>query len=395
MAATPKAARPAKAPKRARPAKGTGGGGMRGVEIWREAWRNLASGASRAVVSVLLLTGAVGAVAGAQVLGVVDLDRQALAWRQAGASVQVVSMDGQVDAAQCEALTSHPGIVSAGALRKGQAVRIATLPSTRLETFEATPGLATVIGLDWLADPGERGVWVSDDLAEVLGVVEQPAEVPLVPDLEQPADSMTVAALFAYPSDGRMPALAYTLLSPVPAMGGFDACWMEIWPETDASASLLTLPVQVQPVIGDKPVMPQIQQLNATLGTQFGASGRLARLPTMPLGAAAAGLAALLGLAVYRSRRLELASSLHAGVPKTALPLQTAIETGLVALPTAAIILPACYWLAIYQNPDPPWTAFHPALATTVAALAAYMVAAVLATVLTREKHLFKHFKNR
>lgn len=359
-------------------------------EIWREAWRNVSTGATRGLVGIGVFVVVIGAIGWFQASSVVDVARQAQSFREAGAAIQVIALTDRIDGAQCDALSSYPGIAAAGALRQVEDLRLAASPSAALPTFEATPGMADVLRQKPTTGAvTSGGVWLSSDLADVLGVNAERTVVAVVSGA-----SISASGVFAYPSDGRLPTLAYTLVSPVPAQGAFDACWVEVWPEAASTVDLLSLPA-LPGAPGADPEQPRAQQLNSTLGTQFGARARLSRVPMWPITLGAVLLAAGLGIVLARMRRLELASALHAGLGPTALVLQVAFETILWLAVSVALLLPAEWVIAAYGNPDPTMPAFYPAARTTVLAAAAVFVAAILQTALTREKHLFRYFKNR
>lgn len=354
-------------------------------EILQEAWRNTATGTARPLLAIAVFATVIGTLGIIQARGVVDITTQAQRWRAAGASIMVVALDGQIDGAQCDALSTMPGIAAAGALRQAQPVHLAAMPSTPLQTFQATPGLATVLRVERLTDTGV-GIWLADDLSQNTGTAQLQ---------DTHGNQIEVAGTYAYPSDGRVPTLAYTAISPTPAAGRFDACWVELWPESDQARSLLTLPVVSTLGPDGKPLTPQVQQLNTSLGARFGAADRLATLPTWPLTTAAALTTAALAVALLRSRRIELAAALHAGVDTPSLALQTAAEcliwTG-AALPLLGV---SFWWAATQGNPDPPWSALYPAIRTALVASLAALLTTVLTTVLTRERHLFRYFKAR
>ena len=363
--------------------------GIRLREVWREAWRNVSTGATRALLGIGVFVVAIGAIGWFVASSVADVAREAQSFREAGATVQVVALTGRIDGAQCDALSSYPGIAASGAVRSTDDARLAVSPSTSLPTFEVTPGMAGVLRVKPTTDTGTSGgVWLAGDLADVLGVNADRTAVPL-----SNSSSMTASGVFAYPADGRLPTLAYTLVSPVPAHGVFDACWVEVWPEVASTVDLLSLPV-LPPGPGEDASQPQAQQLNSTLGTQFDAKGRLAKVPVWPMTGAAVLLGAGLGLALTRMRRLELASALHAGVGSTALVLQVAFETLVWVSASVAVLLPAEWLIAAHGNPDPALAAFYPSARATVLAVIATLVAAIVQAAVTRERHLFRYFKN-
>ncbi|MDR1214371.1 MAG: hypothetical protein LBK54_09880 [Propionibacteriaceae bacterium] len=382
---------------------------MRSREVWREAGRNLASGTTRGLIGLVVLAVGLGLLVWLQTSGLADLARQADAFRRAGAAIQVVSAPGRIDGAQCDALASHPAVAAAGALRPAADLRLAVLPSTTVAAFEATWGLAQVLGVQPLGavtqptgSPGgdptvgdsgtavdsrrAGGVWLAQDLAATLGPNDQMTLLT--------GDQVTVAGVFPYPSDGRAPTLSFALVAPVPAQGVFDACWVELWPETDLAADWLTWPVLSGPV-GAQSAPAQAQQLNTGLGLRFGAADRLAGLPLRPLAAASLAFGAGLGFVLIRTRRLELASALHAGQSRAALIGQVLIETAGWLLPAVALLLAWSAGTAGWDNPSLRRTAFWAGARSVGLAATGLLLAAGLTAGWTKERHLFRYFKNR
>ncbi|MDR0435703.1 MAG: hypothetical protein LBH11_02905 [Propionibacteriaceae bacterium] len=361
--------------------------GIRDVAV--EAWRNISSGTTRAFVALGVFMTLVGGIGLLQVRVLVAVAQQAVRFDNSGASVQVLAATGRINGAQCDALATYPGIAAAGAVRQGPDVRLAALPTTALHTFEATPGLGEVLSVATTAETTAWGVWLAEELAEVLGVDDEPALLPLVAGV-----SLNTTGVFAYPSDGRLPVLSYTLISPVPALGMFDACWVRVWPENDGAFALLTLPWQAAG-FRDASDMPRPQQLNTTLGISFDAERRLAAEPVWPLTFAGIGVGAVLGFAMVRVRRLELAAALHAGMDKASLLAQVGLETCVWVALAWLSLAPALGMAASIGNPDPFWVSWYPGLRTASCAGIAVLLGAGTAVLLTQEQHLFRYFKQR
>lgn len=368
-------------------------------ELLREAWRNTDAGVTRPLVSAVLFAILVGGFSITQVMGVVQIGKDAQAWRSAGASIQVVNYPQGIDGAGCDALRNVTGVVAAGAVRRGDDVTLAALPSNTFQTFEATPGLALVlraVSTDASIPPGNApGVWLSGDLAEVLGITRgHTHQLPVMTENGTADGELTVGAIYSYPDDGRQPLLVYNMIMPVPADGVFDACWVEVWPEDSALDRLIITStiITTQDAAGDP---PRVRQLNTTLGATFDAQGRLASLPrwTLDIGGLLTGVA--MGWLLVWSRRLELASTLHAGVDKTSLVMQLLAETLFWVVPAAAVVAASGYYVATWNNPDPPWPALAPGLGVCGIGLAATLVTTVVVGFILSERQLFRFFKTR
>lgn len=357
---------------------------MRFSALLREAWRDTATGASRALwwglAMLALMLGA--AVAD---LGVVrGLDQDAAAYRAAGASVITVVAPGRVDGSACEALSKVPGIRASGAMRdSAQPLTAAALPSSTVPSKEVTAGLPAVLNA---ASPA-AGAVVSDQLAEALALA--PGDT-----LATTTGSTPVAAVYAYPDDGRRAGHGYAAWLPIPAAGQrFDECWADAWPTSARTTALLRSTLTGQD--GQDAVAPVVSALNASLGTTFNGAERFEQRPTALLWAGVLIVATLLTFLSWRARRLALASALHAGVRRRDLWSLAGLETAACLLPAALTALGMIGVLAAAWGPgdSAPWLILgaRPVLAAVLGSAAG----AAVATLMTREKDLFRYFKQR
>lgn len=372
-------------------------------EVLREAWRNLASGTTRPLLALLAFTLVAGGIGVALARGQVGVARDAVAWQRQGSAISVITLEGHIDGRQCDALAGTPGVRASGAVRPAAALRLAALPSVPVATFEITPGLADLLGRTGPGpvgpdEPAAVGALLAEDLATVVGVTD--GSFALVTDPGEghtgwaDAGQVPVAGVFPLPAGRQSSPLDYSVLLPTAPTAPFDACWAVLWPEVPEAVALLTL-TTLPTGQGPQGPTPQVRQLNTTAGTTFDAPARLAALPTVPLTVAAAGFGAVLGFGLTRVRRLELASALHAGVSRSSLLIQLAAETVGWLIPALAVVVPAGLVAARHTNPDPAWVAFSPALRAAVLSAISVLLGTLLAAVLIREKHLFRHFKQR
>lgn len=362
---------------------------MRARSVVSEAARNLATGTTRAAGLALVFAAVVGALAVADVRAAVDVLRGAAQYRASGSAVQVVTVAEGVDGARCHALSQATGVVAAGALRQGDPVRALAMPSARLTVWEATPGVVDVLGQvgaePWATDAGPvgPGLWFSRDLAETLGA--RPGR-----EVATSAGTAVTAGVFSWPDDGRARTLGYAALAPVAPTGVFDQCWIQVWPADADAAALLNLALDPAKA-GDATV----SRLNGAHGSAYDTEALLARRPTAlaPVAAVVTGLA--LGYLAVRTRRLELASALHARVPTPHLAWQHALEVLAWVAAGAAVAAAAVAFAATGGNPDPAGWAFLLGARTLLAGGAAVLLGALIGVATTRERHLFRYFKNR
>lgn len=359
---------------------------MRLRSVLSESLRNLASGTTRAALFALVLVGLVGALALADVLATVDVLQQAERYRSSGSAVHVLEVAGGVDGTRCAALAGASGVVAAGAIRQADTVRALALPATRLTTWEVTPGLVDLlphVDAHVSADDDVPGVWYSRDLAETLGAV--PGR-----EIATADGPVATAGVFAWPDDGRARTLGYSALAPVAATGVFDQCWVHVWPIDPDAATLVY--IAADPT---KTELVTVTRLNSSLGSHFDTRAMLERRPTRyaPWAAVVVGLA--LGLAAVRLRRLEIAAVLHARVRKAHVAWQMMLETLAWVAAGAAIMAAGIAVAARLDNPGPGMFTVLVGARTIVAGSAAVLLGALLATLLTRERHLFRYSKDR
>lgn len=359
-------------------------------EILREAWRNAYAGVTHPMISMLVFVVVIGGLGAVQAFSVVQVNRDAEHWRAIGASTQIVQLAGRIDGARCDGLSKVPGIAASGAVREGPSLQLAALPSTTFSTFEGTPGLANVLGVRKSEDTVRTGTWVSSDLAETLGISMSSA---LRLDTVE-GNSIGVSGEYNYPEDGRMPTLAYNVVSEVPSTGTFDSCWVELWPEDGALGALLTFPVSVNGLGADDST-PKIQQLNASEGPTFNGPARLERIPSWLFLGAGVLSGVSIGFTLTWVRRLELASALHAGISKISLCLQLMTESILSAVPAVFLSLSAVLLLVTTDNPGSPWPAYLVGAGVVISGFVAVLLGAVTSTLMVSEDRLFQYFKTR
>jgi len=360
---------------------------MRARVILGEVWRDVVSGTTRAGLLAVVFVVLVGSVALVDVRSVAGVVQGGVGFRAAGATVQMLQAPGLVDGWRCDALSDLGSVSYAGAVRQAEPVRILNLPSARVTVIEATPGVVgmlSVMGRAWTDEAIPDGVWLSEDLATMLGAA--PGTV-----LETSTGEAVVQGVYAWPDDGRSRDLGYAILTPVPAAGVFDQCWLEVWP-VDAEAASLAYTSLTRPPEGGQVTTGQ---LNTRLGASYDAAGLLrGRLTAQaPLAGLVIGLG--LGYVAVRTRRLEIASALHARVPRAGLLLQYVLEVAAWAGAGMVILAAGLLWGARWDNPDRSWATWLIGLRIVVAGGAATIFGALAALATTREKHLFRYAKER
>lgn len=356
---------------------------MKASSLLREVSRNVVSGTSRFAVLATLLTAVLTGLTIADATIMRQAIDSAAAFRQSGGSTYILSAPGEIDATACDALGRLPNVSAAGAIRDtGAKLAISALPDAPAPSFVISAGFAAVIG----ADTRHRaGLIVSDELATALDV--HPGD-----EISTRAGATRFAATYSYPTDGRRPGLGYAVLSATVDRAAFDECWVSVWPQiTNARAILFTT---LQAKQRDSEDQATVAQLNSTHGTEFrGADLFLHRITRYAL-PAAISIALLLGFAAVRRRKLQIASGLHAGVPRGSMVAIHALESLAWSAPAAVFCLGIGVVMAQQIPAEDRLAAIRGLAPIAISALFA-PIGAAIATALTSERSLFRYFKDR
>ncbi|MGH1524516.1 hypothetical protein ACRAWC_10935 [Leifsonia sp. L25] len=352
--------------------------------LFREAGRNIATGTTRFALFSVLSAAVFASLVLLDAMTTAGLVASAERFRSSGAATEVLVADGHVDGAACEALTDVPGVMASGALRStSRKIAIATLPDAPAPAHEVSPGFAALVS-DRRGSPG--GVLVPDELADMIGA--RPGD-----EVATDAGPMRVAEVYGWPSDGRRAGFGYAVLSVTNAPGSFDECWATAWPQLpNLRALLLATRSPADDASEDK---PQVMQLNPTYGASFEGNASFADRLTRAAAPAAALIAAGIGFAGVRMRRLQHTSALHAGLAKGDLVALGLLEAGAWSGAAGAIgVGVAAVGASMVERGDE--LAVFPSLVVVpLAGVAGALVGVIVATAAMSEKHLFRYFKDR
>ena len=356
---------------------------MKALELWREAARNFSTGASKGLLSLLaflVLVLVLGFIAVRSVAGVSLAGEQ---FRNSGASVFRIDADGAVNPAACDALATVEGIDAAGATRKGAALNFASLPELPTPYFEATAGMAGLLG----AEPGTlgAGLVLESELGSTLGLGPESKGT----FLASGQGPIRIAGTFSHPDDGRDATLNGAALGISTDADSFDSCWARFWPPVDNPLELLSLSVS------NGQTASEASQWNPKLGRSFDPQAQFDALPLTTLVLAAAVISAVLSVVLIRLRRLEIASARHIGVSAWDMVGMVLAETSMWMVPAVLVVLSCFVLLALWNNPDPMSAAWLAGARVAVAAAGAWCVAAGVAAACIRQTHLVRYFQQR
>lgn len=357
---------------------------MKLASLCREAGRNIASGTTRFALLSVVLTIVFAAVILLDALTTSGLIASAERFRSSGAATEILVADGRVDAAACEALSSVPGVTASGALRPAaRKTTVATVPDAPIPTYEVSPGFAAVVSDG--TGPAS-GVLVPDELAEIIGVR---------PGAEIATDEgpMRVESIYDYPSDGRRAGFGYAILMVSTASGSYDECWATAWPQHPNLRTLLL--ATMSPLDGAESDKPQVTQLNPSFGASFEGSASFAERLTRFAAPTGAMLAAVIGFAAVRMRRLQHTSALHAGVSKLDLAALALLEAGAWSGAAGALGVGLAALAASMVERVDQLAVFQSVVVVPLAGVAGVLLGTLAAAAGMSEKHLFRYFKDR
>jgi hypothetical protein len=363
---------------------------MRLGAIVSEAWRNIASGTTRAGIFFLALSVFGLGLALADASSMISMQRQSVAFQKAGAATYILSADGGISGEACDQLATIRGITASGALRTAQGrLNLAAMPGAPVPLLEVTSHFFALLALDKSKGGSPpvvgTGLLLSKSVGDVTG-----GEAGSTLALDG-GEKAKVAEVFEYPNDGRLQALSYAALEPVTASGTFDQCWAQVWPPNEMAKNLISSALLPQSSTANI----AIGQLNSTLGESFDGPQRFASRATewAPLVAAMAGVA--LGYLAIRLRRLEIASSRHAGVRFPDVIAQVGIETSFWAAATSIVGLSILWMFTRWAGTVGIDQIVLISSRSILGASTAAVVGGILAAASTRERHLFRYFKER
>lgn len=297
-----------------------------------EAWRNLCTGTTRALMFAVALAAMLGVLVWADVGSASALAGKVHSYVAAGASTHTLVSDSNIDGAACERLSSSGFVDAAGALRAADDVRLRVLPSNPVSAFDATPGLLHLIA-PGRSHPGRAGVYVAPALADTVapGLAGAAVGEPVV------VTPVTALGTYPWPDDGRPTPLQYAVLGAARPAGAFDQCWVRsIDPTVDPTfllrSTLLRTPTD--------PSDAQVAQLNPRLGESLTVAADFGARPTRLAWAAGLGIGALLAAAAIWLRRLEVASARELGVPAISQLAGALLETFAWAFAGVTVTVP-------------------------------------------------------
>jgi hypothetical protein len=357
---------------------------MRTVEVLREAWRDLVTGAGAAgtcaVVLAVLLSGVVGLCTTTTAEDV----RASARFVTSGAATQVFTAEGRIDGTACAALADDVSVLASGALRRVEdGLVVAALPGTSVPTYAVSGGFPAVIGVDGVV--GGPGVVASAEVAGTLGV--EPGE-----RIESARGTVPVAGVYAWPDDGRDPDLAYAVLAPAIDDGTpFDACWATIWPEDDTA--LAGLRRTLLPSTGaEDDTRATSGQLNPRSGTTFTPA---VAAPSGVVETVVLGMGLAVGIGAVIRRRLSIASDRHVGVTVGAQALGVGIQHGAWASVGAALAVAASVVLVRGLPVADAWPIVVHAVVLSALGLLGAVAGGVAGVALVRERSLHRYFRTR
>lgn len=358
---------------------------MKLSSIFREARQNVEAGVTRAVFLAVVSATILSLFIAIDFLAVREMLAQANDFQRSGASVFTIAAPKQIDGDLCDSLNDLANVDAAGAVRNvAGELSVLSAPGSPIPLVEVTPGALQVLGVP---QDSSRGWAVSESVAKAFNIRGGD-------QLSTSQGEVQVSAVFQYPEDGRKSGYGFSALYVNPERRVFDECWVKVWPV--AGEIIEFLPLAMSPDSSSVPdVQPVISQLNTTKGTKAPGLDDFSMRPSrfgLVIAPFAVGVVAFIAI---RRRKLQIASDLHAGVPKRAILLWLLVETMCWSVLAGVLLLPLSVLLAAISCPSAlqSTAVFAGKLAT--AAVITAGIGAMLAGSSVRESDLFRYFKQR
>lgn len=359
--------------------------GMRFSEVWREALRNLGSGTSRAAILALLIAALAGSLAAMDTNAMTAVVGSAEQFRERGGSITILTAENSIDGRACDALADLDGVRSAGAISESETpLALAGIPQNPLTFFTSSPGFATMLP----ASTGQRtpGLLLPDTVAQTLGLT--------IGDPIRTANGQSVlGGTYAYPDDGRPRGMGYAVIAPDSPQRLFNQCWIDAYPVTQQTIDMLYTAIAAGSSLPDSG--PSLTQHNLALGAPGQPAAEFASRPTMIFPLIGGVLGLLIGGMAVWSRRLEIASALHAGIRKRDQMSVLLLESLAWSFAGALAAIPVIAYLTQDLAVEDHLAVVLTAVQTPIMTASGVLLGGLVTALLIRERRLFSYFKGR
>ncbi|MDR2930214.1 MAG: hypothetical protein LBV06_04850 [Propionibacteriaceae bacterium] len=350
-------------------------------EALREAGRNLVSGTTHVWRWTLVLALILGGLAWLETSTIRTVVNNAADHVSRGGATWVLQATGGIWGTSCDQLAKADGVLASGALRvEDESLTAIVLPRGPVPVKSVTPGFLSLIGAS-----DATGLVVSDLVANRLSMTT-PAQ------LSTTTGVIEVTGHYPYPEDGRRPGLGFAALAPVPGDQAFDECWLTVWPSDDQITGLAYLAL----IGGGSSAASEakLAQMNPRFSTSLDTTSQYESRLTRWSGVAAASAGILLGFAACWQRRLEVASSIHVGLPRSFLLIRLEAEAAVWALAAGLLAAPMIVvgsWSAASDLRAVQWAGAR----VLLAGVAGPLLGTLVAWTGIRQRQLFALFKTR
>ncbi|WP_336659616.1 hypothetical protein [Leucobacter sp. USHLN153] len=345
------------------------------------------SGASRTLMLWIAFVALTALLVMYELFSIIGIIDEAVAFQSAGANTRIVNAPSRIDGAACDALSREHDMQSAAFRAEPTQLKISAMKSVPLEQWIATPGIAAVLAAtDSEGRPATgAGALVSEQVVELLGS----GGIPIGTN----SGKLTIAGVFPHPDDGRSTGIGFSAVYPdVVQEAPYDQCWVKSWPEHPEALSLLNSVVIPST---DPDVEPaQLTQWNTTLGASFDGAHQFAYRLSRFTSYVSLLIGVSLGFFAVRTRRLEIASALHAGVSTRALVAIQLLQQSVWVFLASVVVGSAAWVVAVTHRGS--LESLMDAASRIIVLGGIGALGGVIAAVFTiRERALFMYFQNR
>jgi hypothetical protein len=321
-----------------------------------------------------------------------SISQQGKEFLNSGAATWELASKGTISPVRCDNLAKIDGVLHSGAISEENiTITPISMPGTSIPVNTVSQNFYKLLDLTSL-DLSTPGIFIPTVISERLGIRAGNSFL-------ANSGEIFVSGVYNYPDDGRQGSLGFAALAPLDTQSEpnrlLDSCQATIWGQNDSLKTMLWTALESKEESANSRVKPEIAQLNGKFGITFEGAKLYDSRETKYLGVLVLLVCALLGFVFIRIRRLEIASWLHVSMKKADALKICLLEISPIILLTLFASAPTFLFAYIGADPSDFPAYLFLALRIFLASAIGLLLGTTLGIVATKERHLFKYFKER
>ncbi|MDR1033882.1 MAG: hypothetical protein LBL41_03845 [Bifidobacteriaceae bacterium] len=360
--------------------------------IKSEARLNFTTGTTRAVLlAVLAITITCSAIF-LDLSSVNSISIQGKEFLESGAATWELTNKNTISPVRCDNLSKIDGILHSGAIsEENMTITPISMPGTSIPVNTVSQDFYKLLDLTSL-DLSTPGIFIPTVISERLGIRAGDSFL-------TKSGEIFVSGVYNYPDDGRQGSLGFAALAPLDERASpnrlLDSCQATIWGQNDSLKTMLWTALESKEESANSRVKPEIAQLNGKFGITFEGVKLYDSRDTKYLGVLVLLVCTLLGFVFIRIRRLEIASWLHVSMKKSDALKISLLEIAPIIFLALITSIPTFLFAYIGADSSDTLTYIFLAARIFLASAIGLLFGTTLGIVATKERHLFKYFKER